>query len=421
MVQLRKSSPVLILGISLLLLVPAGTVLGQGANDSTEENRSQGNASTGNQSQNTSFNESDENATAENGSSNGSDDDPTFGNASDGNETEGNQTGEDTVEICHVPPGESEARHTINVSESAVEAHMEHGDERGACPEGSESEQIERANADGQIGTQVQVSQSGQGTQDTQGEVQVTNVTAEQGIVTFAVQPDGQACNPDTVVMFDVDKAHFEGEAEGDITVGLFPTAGAQAAGNDTNETNDTTTSETNESEDTNASDDEGFFGDENETEENKTNQTDETTSEESTNVSETEITIETETTVEIEQTQMVLVHDLDKVVQDTDPEASAGFGTSDGSQEISQQSTSSSSEKTYMVVEEDDVVHVVMNLGEVCESQEGRIVTTQSVASGQGGFGGNASGGQTVPGFGLALAALAVTGTALAVAPRRD
>lgn len=35
--------------------------------------------------------------------------------------------------ICHIPPGNRSARHTISVSESAWAAHRGHGDQRGAC------------------------------------------------------------------------------------------------------------------------------------------------------------------------------------------------------------------------------------------------------------------------------------------------
>jgi len=35
--------------------------------------------------------------------------------------------------ICHIPPGNASAQHTITVSQSAVHAHMAHGDTMGAC------------------------------------------------------------------------------------------------------------------------------------------------------------------------------------------------------------------------------------------------------------------------------------------------
>jgi hypothetical protein len=39
----------------------------------------------------------------------------------------------DKVEICHVPPGNPAAAHTIVVGAAAVDAHLRHGDTRGAC------------------------------------------------------------------------------------------------------------------------------------------------------------------------------------------------------------------------------------------------------------------------------------------------
>ena len=40
------------------------------------------------------------------------------------------------VAICHIPPGNPENAHTITVSESAVPAHMAHGDALGECDAG---------------------------------------------------------------------------------------------------------------------------------------------------------------------------------------------------------------------------------------------------------------------------------------------
>jgi hypothetical protein len=41
--------------------------------------------------------------------------------------------GKGRITICHIPPGNAAARHTITVSESAWDAHRKHGDRRGAC------------------------------------------------------------------------------------------------------------------------------------------------------------------------------------------------------------------------------------------------------------------------------------------------
>jgi len=37
------------------------------------------------------------------------------------------------VDICHVPPGNPDNAHTINVAEPAVDAHLAHGDFVGTC------------------------------------------------------------------------------------------------------------------------------------------------------------------------------------------------------------------------------------------------------------------------------------------------
>lgn len=38
------------------------------------------------------------------------------------------------VVICHIPPGNPENAHEIEVSVNAVDAHLAHGDNLGACP-----------------------------------------------------------------------------------------------------------------------------------------------------------------------------------------------------------------------------------------------------------------------------------------------
>ena len=39
------------------------------------------------------------------------------------------------VEICHRPPGNPDNAHTIRVSENALQAHLDHGDTKGPCPD----------------------------------------------------------------------------------------------------------------------------------------------------------------------------------------------------------------------------------------------------------------------------------------------
>jgi hypothetical protein len=48
--------------------------------------------------------------------------------------------GETKVAVCHVPPGNPENPHTIEVGESAVPDHLAHGDTEGACVEEPPSE-----------------------------------------------------------------------------------------------------------------------------------------------------------------------------------------------------------------------------------------------------------------------------------------
>lgn len=39
------------------------------------------------------------------------------------------------IVICHVPPGNPNNRHTIEVSQNALQAHLDHGDYIGSCNE----------------------------------------------------------------------------------------------------------------------------------------------------------------------------------------------------------------------------------------------------------------------------------------------
>jgi hypothetical protein len=55
------------------------------------------------------------------------------GDRSDGDHHPGDHDRDGKITICHIPPGNSSARHTIRVGESAWSAHQGHGDHRGAC------------------------------------------------------------------------------------------------------------------------------------------------------------------------------------------------------------------------------------------------------------------------------------------------
>ena len=40
----------------------------------------------------------------------------------------------ETVVICHIPPGNPDAAHTIEIPVSALPSHLAHGDTLGPCP-----------------------------------------------------------------------------------------------------------------------------------------------------------------------------------------------------------------------------------------------------------------------------------------------
>ncbi len=43
------------------------------------------------------------------------------------------------VTVCHIPPGDPGNAHTIDISENALDVHLAHGDELGACGTSIES------------------------------------------------------------------------------------------------------------------------------------------------------------------------------------------------------------------------------------------------------------------------------------------
>ena len=47
---------------------------------------------------------------------------------------------EKKIDVCHIPPGNPDNAHTINISDSAWPAHQMHGDYLGECGEDSASE-----------------------------------------------------------------------------------------------------------------------------------------------------------------------------------------------------------------------------------------------------------------------------------------
>jgi len=49
---------------------------------------------------------------------------------------------ENKIKICHIPPGNPDNAHTIEVSQSAIEAHLDHGDSLGPCDDVQEPPQL---------------------------------------------------------------------------------------------------------------------------------------------------------------------------------------------------------------------------------------------------------------------------------------
>lgn len=67
----------------------------------------------------------------------------------EGEDGEGTGDGEAKVLVCHVPAGNPENAHTIEVGESAVPAHLAHGDTEGECAEATPPEGGEEGAGEG--------------------------------------------------------------------------------------------------------------------------------------------------------------------------------------------------------------------------------------------------------------------------------
>ena len=57
----------------------------------------------------------------------------------DGDDSKGNKKDKgqgEIVTICHIPPGNLAGKHTLHIGKPALEAHLKHGDTKGACVDG---------------------------------------------------------------------------------------------------------------------------------------------------------------------------------------------------------------------------------------------------------------------------------------------
>ena len=53
------------------------------------------------------------------------------------------------INVCHVPPGNSDNAHTINISVNAWKAHMAHGDSLGKCDESDQTDETDESTDEG--------------------------------------------------------------------------------------------------------------------------------------------------------------------------------------------------------------------------------------------------------------------------------
>lgn len=68
------------------------------------------------------------------------DDGEDAGEGDEADEREDAEEGEQTITICHIPPGNPDARHTKEIGEPAWQAHKGHGDHEGPCEESASAD-----------------------------------------------------------------------------------------------------------------------------------------------------------------------------------------------------------------------------------------------------------------------------------------
>jgi hypothetical protein len=122
-------------GKSALTQLVSGESPGKSAKGKDEHGNGQGNGQSNGQSNG----ESNDQSTAQsNGESNDQSNDQS--NVQSNGPSKGQSKGssadqyEHKVLICHIPPGNPANAHTISVDQSAVPAHLAHGDTLGPCP-----------------------------------------------------------------------------------------------------------------------------------------------------------------------------------------------------------------------------------------------------------------------------------------------
>jgi hypothetical protein len=113
---------------------------------------------------------------------------------------------EASVTLCHVPPGNPDAAHTVTVGAPAAPVHLSHGDAEGACAEEAEEEEPE--------GDTEEETPGDEGEEDAETKVVVCHVPPgnPENPVTIEV---GESAVPAHLAHGDTEGACAEPEAEG--------------------------------------------------------------------------------------------------------------------------------------------------------------------------------------------------------------
>ncbi|HEC85535.1 MAG TPA: VCBS repeat-containing protein [Thioploca sp.] len=90
------------------------------------------------------------------------------GIGNDDDEDNGTGNGDQKVTICHIPPGNPSAAHTITISVNALQTHIDHGDTEGACPDSGGDDQDDQDAQNDQDDQNDQDAQDDQDDQDAQ-------------------------------------------------------------------------------------------------------------------------------------------------------------------------------------------------------------------------------------------------------------
>jgi hypothetical protein len=96
----------------------------------------------------------------------------------------------DRVTICHIPPGNESARHTLVIAKSALAAHLAHGDFVGACEEGKDKGKPASPGQKGQPDKANDKKPSGNSPKGNDGHAWLTELSSQPMVLLASTNPN---------------------------------------------------------------------------------------------------------------------------------------------------------------------------------------------------------------------------------------